>query len=129
VARDRFQLGRELTDGNDREWWKAVIERRAAFGYRPRMNQTKRRFLIVVIVTWLAIWGYVGWRGHEMTNDAGSLIDALPPGAHVPDGVLIALEAGQSYTLNAVIWGAAVPLLLLVIGWVLKPYLRERNPV
>jgi hypothetical protein len=49
-----------------------------------------------------------------MISDAHLFIEVLRPGARVPDGVLTALEAGQSYTLNAVVWGVAVPLFLLL---------------
>jgi hypothetical protein len=97
-----------------------------AVRYHPWMRQSLRRLSILVAVTWLVIWGYVGWRGHEMTSEADKFIETVPPGARVPDGVLNALEAGQSYTLNAAIWGVAAPLLLCLIGWVLKPYIRER---
>ena len=91
------------------------------------MRQAIRRLIIIVVVTWLTIWGYVGWRGHEITSDAYKIIDVVRPDARIPDGVLAALEAGQSYTLNAVIWGAVVPLLVLVIGWVVYPLIRERH--
>jgi hypothetical protein len=97
-----------------------------AVGYHRQMRQSLRRPSILVAVTWVVIWGYVGWRGHDMTGEAHRFIDVVPPGARVPEGVLKVLEAGQSYTLNAAIWGAAVPLLLCLIGWVLKPYMRER---
>jgi hypothetical protein len=108
---------------------RAVIEPVEGFGYHRRMPQTLRRLLIVAAVIWLAIWCYVGWRGHELTSDAHRFIEVLPPSAHVPEGVLSALEAGETYTLNAVIWGAAVPLIALLIGWLLKPLLRERYAV
>jgi hypothetical protein len=104
---------------------RAAMERPLGVGYHRQMRQSLRRLFILVAVTWLVIWGYVGWRGHDMTNEAHRFIDVVPPGARVPKGVLEALDAGQSYILNAAIWGAVVPLLLFLIGWVLKPYIRE----
>lgn len=114
---------------NGTTWWGTVIEPGEGFGYHRKMPQTLRRLLIVAAVIWLAIWCYVGWRGHELTSDAHRFTEVLPPGAHVPEGVLSALEAGETYTLDAVIWGAAVPLIALLIGWLLKPLLRERYAV
>ena len=93
------------------------------------MNQAMKRLLAVAGVSWLAVWGYVGWRGYTLTREAHSYIDQLPPGGTVPQPVLTALEAGQAYSLQAVVWGAAVPLLLLLVGWIVRPMLLERGNV
>jgi len=93
------------------------------------MNRAMKRFLALAGVSWLALWGYVGWRGYTLTHDAHSYIGELPPGATVPEPVLTALEAGQAYSLQAVIWGAAAPLFLLLLGWVATPMLRRRSNV
>lgn len=86
-----------------------------------------RRLLAVTTISWLAIWAYVGWRGYTLSSGAHSYIDQPPPGATVPHPVLTALEAGQSYSLQAVVWGVAVPLLLLLLVWVVRPSLRKRS--
>lgn len=91
------------------------------------MNPAVKRLLAVAGVTWLAIWGYVGWHGYTLTRNAHNFIDQLPPGATVPQPVLIALEAGQAYSLQAVIWGAVMPLFLLLVCWVVRPMLRRRS--
>jgi hypothetical protein len=92
------------------------------------MKRSLKRLLFVVSATWLAVWAYVGWRGYEQTRDAYSYIDMLPPGATVPNPVLIALQAGQSWTLNAVIWGAALPLCFCLVVWVFKPAVERFRP-
>ena len=95
--------------------------------YHQTMNQTVNRLLAVAGGSWLAVWGYVGWRGYTLTHEAHSFIDHLPAGATVPQPILTALEAGQAYSLQAVTWGAAVPLLLLLVSWVVRPMLRQRT--
>lgn len=87
-----------------------------------------KRLFIVISAIWLAGWAYVGWRGYALTSDAHSYIDLLPPAATVPEPVLEALEAGQSYTFNALVWGAGVPLCLLLVGWLVAGFRRRSEP-
>jgi len=91
------------------------------------MSQTLKRLLMVASISWLAVWAYVGWRGYTLYSDARNYIDQLPPGATVPQPILTAVEAGQAYSLQAVVWGAAVPLILLLLVWVAMPSLRKRK--
>lgn len=90
------------------------------------MMGTLKRLLFVASAIWLASWAFVGWRGYEQTSDAHSYIDMLPPGATVPEPVLTALAAGQSWIREAVIFGATLPLCLLLIIWVIRPAVKER---
>jgi hypothetical protein len=91
------------------------------------MKQTAKRLFIVGSVFWFAFWGYAGWRGYTLANDADALIAGVPPGELVPEFILEVLAAGQRYTLLAVFFGIVVPLLLLVVWWVLSPWLRSRS--
>lgn len=98
------------------QWWKADAIRDTF----STMSQTMKRLLVVVSLIWFAVWAYVGWRGYTLTSDAYSYIDQLPPGTTVPQPVLTALEAGQAFSLHAVVWGAAVPVSLLLLGWIVR---------
>jgi hypothetical protein len=91
------------------------------------MVRTVKRPLIFISVIWLAVWGYVGWRGYELTSDAQTFVNTLPPGAIIPQAIFTALDAGYSYMHKAVIWGAALPLCLLVFGWAVRPLLGKRS--
>jgi hypothetical protein len=113
-------MGRRLS----RQVW---VESGRFMKYAPPMNPTMKRILIVVSVIWFAIWAYVGWRGYSLMTDAYSSIDQMPPGSDMPPEVLAVLKAGQSYTLNAVIWGAAIPLCPLVILWIVGPSFKRRS--
>ncbi len=88
--------------------------------YAQPMNPPLKRLILVVCVVWFAVWAYVGWRGHTLTSDANSYVSQIPAGARVPQPILAALEAGQSLTLNAVIWGAVAPLCILMIAWAFR---------
>lgn len=88
--------------------------------YTQPMNPTLKRLIFVVCLAWFVVWAYVGWRGHTLTSDADSYISQIPAGARMPEPILAALEAGQSMTLHAVIWGAVAPLFILIIAWVLR---------
>jgi hypothetical protein len=90
------------------------------------MMGTLKRLLFVASAIWLAVWAFVGWRGYEQSSDAHRYIDMLPPGAKVPEAALTALAAGQSWIREAVIFGAALPLCLLLMAWIIRPAVKER---
>ena len=85
-----------------------------------------KRLFVVFGVAWFVIWGWIGWRGYEITTDVASFIRAIGPRSPVPQVILDAREAGQSYIRLAIIWGAAVPLSLLA-AWGVKLVVGKRS--
>ena len=61
-------------------------------------------------VPWSVIWGWVGWRGYEISHGARQIIDLQPPGAPLPPILLGALETGNRYLFDAVVVGGLLPI-------------------
>ena len=80
-------------------------------------SQGLRRIFALVAFLWLVIWAYVGWRGLSLIDDAKQFISLQPPGGIIPPGILSSLEIGQTYVLRAVLFGGAVPGVLLLGYW------------
>jgi len=95
---------------------------------RDVIQRSIKRTAIVFAVPWFVVWGWVGWRGYEISHDATRAIDLQPPGAIIPPILLEALETGNRYLFNAVVVGALLPIgscALAVAGlWIY----REFNP-
>ena len=91
------------------------------------MGLTIRRLLLLGSVAWFAFWGYVGWRGWDQTRDAEQFINSVKPGQPIPLAVLEALEAGQTHVRETVLFGALVPVVVLLVWWIIGPTLRERR--
>lgn len=83
------------------------------------------RFRLSVVVMWLLIWAYVGWRGASLVDQATHFMSIQPSGAKIPDAVLIALNRGQSYVLLTTLCGVILPL-VFSLGYSIYTGLRER---
>jgi hypothetical protein len=91
------------------------------------MKNIVPRPLLPTAGLWLCGWAWVGWRGHELTEDAKGFINAVPPGATIPEPVLASLEAGQAYIRGAVLWGIAAPVCLALVIWIALPAIQRRR--
>jgi hypothetical protein len=107
-----------------------VESRRGDFGsfsaYSGPMRQSLKRLFLVTALIWFVCWAYVGWRGWDQTKDAEQLINGVEPGRVSPLAYEV-LEAGHRHLQEAMLWGVLVPLVLLVIGWIGRPWLRQRR--
>jgi hypothetical protein len=86
------------------------------------MSAGFKRLAWVVATLWLLGWAFVAWRGYALEQDALSFIDSVAPGERIPQAVLNALGAGQSYQRNALIFGLFIPMAALLIGWVWRGF-------
>jgi len=71
-----------------------------------------QRTAMVLALSWCTIWGWVGWRGYEISHGASQAIDLHTPGATIPPILLEALETGNRYLFDAVVANA-----LLLVGF------------
>lgn len=69
-----------------------------------------KRVALALGIPWVVYWGFVGWRGYEVLQDARHLIDQQPPGARIPAPVLEALERSNRHLFDAVVFGAGMPI-------------------
>lgn len=86
-----------------------------------------KRIAFIAALLWIAIWAYVAWRGLSLITDAKRFISLQPPGGLIPQEILSALEIGQSYVFRAVIFGAVVPVVLLIGCWVYRGFGRAKG--
>jgi hypothetical protein len=93
----------------------------------PIPSYDLRRMAFVAAFLWVVIWVYVAWRGLSLIADAKRFISLQPPGGLIPQEILNALEIGQSYVLRAALFGAAVPIMLLIGYWIYRGFFRRRG--
>ena len=95
-------------------------------GMKPEIQRGLKRIALVFAVSWCAIWGWVGWRGYEISSGATQVIDLQPPGAVISPILLEMLETGNRYLFDAVVVGALLPLgcsVFVAVGlWVYRGF-------
>ena len=90
-------------------------------------NDGIKRMTFIAALLWFAGWAYVAWRGLSLIADAKRFISLQPPGGIIPQEILSILETGQHYVLRAALFGAVTPVLLSIIYWIYRGFVRVRS--
>ena len=85
-----------------------------------------KRIILAIGIPWVFFWGFLAWRGYQMSQDAHHIIDLQPPGARIPLAALEALEGSNRHLFHAIAFGAGLPIgicgLILLGLWIRRGF-------